>query len=414
MLPDREFSYIDYLDLPDAQRLFIELKNIILYIEGLLEKRGLFIGIKGDWGTGKTSILKALESYFRDYRGFPTLFFEAWRYQDERHPLVPLLIKMEEITASNLKRRLRKVTKVLLGSSLILTDVLLGSVTGMSLGKKIGTKEVKEALSSIEKLSLKQHSAFEENFKTLKDLVNEIINKWRPNVNQGIKKKWQGFIGTDFSKGKYLVLFIDDLDRLLPEKALRLLEMLRFYLNLPQTLVIMGLNDKILARHIKERYRLEEGEEFLEKVFQWSYELSSVPFRKDYTPEIHFRDLRKRAQIDDNICELCGILDPITHRKWVKVANRMETRVKGNRLDMGDAWLSIIEECFPRLEKMLREFPHIKAEFATDFSQLEKRHKDLFEGIKTEIEEDKTFFRFPRRNFDRLIEYQTRVMKGGV
>ena len=47
MLPDREFSYIDYLDLPDAQRLFIELKNIILYIEGLLEKRGLFIGIKG-------------------------------------------------------------------------------------------------------------------------------------------------------------------------------------------------------------------------------------------------------------------------------------------------------------------------------------------------------------------------------
>ena len=109
---------------------------------------------------------------------------------------MPLLIKMEEITASSLKRRLRKVTKVLLGS--FLTDVLLGSVTGMSLGKKIGTKEVKEALSSIEKLSLKQHSAFEENFKTLKDLVNEIINKWRPNVNQGIKKKWQGFIGTDF------------------------------------------------------------------------------------------------------------------------------------------------------------------------------------------------------------------------
>ena len=47
------------------------------------------IGVNGDWGAGKTSFLHLLEGKLKEGEN-PTLFFEAWRYENEPVPIVAL------------------------------------------------------------------------------------------------------------------------------------------------------------------------------------------------------------------------------------------------------------------------------------------------------------------------------------
>jgi hypothetical protein len=414
MQPDRPFYYVNYLGRGDAPRLFRGLQEIISHIEGLMDGDGLLIGVKGDWGTGKTSILRALESYFKDNKGFPTIFFEAWKYQDEKDPLIPLLIKMEEVATSETAKKLRKIAKIFLAPSLILSDLLLRHLTKLGFGKKVGIKEIKETLSLLDSLFLERYSIFEKSYKELKDLVNEIVGHYRAKADKNLKEKWETFLEGTFrnKEHKYLVIFVDDLDRLLPDKALRLLEMIRFYLDIPKTLVIMGINDKVLIEHIIKHYNLKEGEEFLEKIFQWSYELGSIPFSKDYMGKIHFENLQKKVTLDDNLFDLFNAIDPLTHRKWVKIANRMEMKaIEKGDLHIRDAWFSILEECLPTVERFIRKFPNLEAALSKDINGLKNEYPHIHEEIEKMVEEDKTFFQFPKVNFQRLCEFQGRFVE---
>lgn len=51
------------------------------------------IGIFGEWGTGKTSLMRLVEKDLSDTSGdeIITVWFNAWRYEQEEHPIVPLI-----------------------------------------------------------------------------------------------------------------------------------------------------------------------------------------------------------------------------------------------------------------------------------------------------------------------------------
>jgi predicted KAP-like P-loop ATPase len=64
-------------------------------------------GVLGDWGTGKTSVLRLLEARFRDESGairrfpdgkeiFVPIWFDAWKYENEAHIVYPLLYAIKQ------------------------------------------------------------------------------------------------------------------------------------------------------------------------------------------------------------------------------------------------------------------------------------------------------------------------------
>ncbi len=82
----------DYPSHPEVDRSRAEICLVLRHLNALLPTPGgVVTAIKGDWGTGKTSVLHAIGSYYCDLHRFPVVFFEAWKYQDETSPLVPLL-----------------------------------------------------------------------------------------------------------------------------------------------------------------------------------------------------------------------------------------------------------------------------------------------------------------------------------
>lgn len=328
------------------------------------KKGSLTIAINGDWGSGKTTILKALESFFRDHCGFPVIFFEAWRYQEEDNLLVPLIREIRDSlpkNSSRLKGDLTRFIKPFSVMGLNLSDLILK----LSTGKTLDLKGIRDLFKEFEDIQEELKSKYKENLKRLERSIRK-LREDKPERDQKYSKLWEnGDMKLEEWKKdlNIFVLLIDDLDRLIPEKAFGMIEALRFYFDIDNVLIVMGLNDRILNAYVEKRYMLGEDterkrERFLDKIFHTSYKLSSNPLN-----DLHLRGLKNSGLGDEKLSNLKTLLsniDNLPHRKWVKFANRLEEKIypkEEKRSIYEDVFSAFLEEFFPELELFLRRFP---------------------------------------------------------
>jgi len=219
---------------------------------------GVSFVVKGEWGTGKTTYLKLLKEKLNRL-GCKTLFFEAWRHKHDLNYFQSLLLELKELTDDN--RIKAKITFLLKN---IMPSLMSEAIRRFS-GINVDIKEVFKGLLETD------GSLYKQNINNLKNIVDAIMS-------EGRSKK---------CKFNRLFILIDDLDRLLPEDAFSMLETLRFYFNLENVAVVMGVNDANLEKYIKGRFNIEEGN-FLERVFFFYFKLkpSSINF-------IHLRNFKR-------------------------------------------------------------------------------------------------------------------------
>ena len=103
--------------------------------------------------------------------------------------------------------------------------------------------------------------------------------------------------------------------------------------------------------------------------------------------------------------DLVTAIDPLTNRKWVRIANRWESYLsqfgsESTETRLKNLWLAIFHECFPETEKFLRRFPDLNADFMN--AHLKDDPDEIITTVKEIINEDKTFLKFPEKNFDAL------------
>jgi Ni2+-binding GTPase involved in maturation of urease and hydrogenase len=49
------------------------------------------VGVFGDWGSGKTSMMRQIEAELKDRGSCGLVWFESWRHQHDVNPMVALL-----------------------------------------------------------------------------------------------------------------------------------------------------------------------------------------------------------------------------------------------------------------------------------------------------------------------------------
>ena len=73
------------------------------------------------------------------------------------------------------------------------------------------------------------------------------------------------------------MVFVDDLDRCLPEKAIQVLEALKLFLDVEGCIFVLGLDPEAIASAVQTRYRGEiKAGEYLEKIIQLPFNLPPI------------------------------------------------------------------------------------------------------------------------------------------
>ena len=261
------------------------------------------IGVYGDWGGGKSSIMQMLRDDFEQecetndgaserYKGVAILYFNGWLfegYDDAKAALLSSILtalRDHKRFGPKLKdgacRLLRRVD-YMRGMRMLFTGAVAGGVAAATGG--IGLAAMLPALAGGALSGAKASApdavkeAIEQGAGTAVDESLVDIRQFRDDFAEMLSK----------SDIETLVVLIDDLDRCSPERIIENLEAIKLFLNVPNTAFVIGADRRIIRQAVAWRYRdalkassLAEGQadpserlvdDYLEKLIQIPYRL---------------------------------------------------------------------------------------------------------------------------------------------
>lgn len=277
MWPDKE-TEIDYLN-------FGYMVDMVVDIATNRNLSPSTIGLYGDWGSGKSSLMKLAkkkveeknpkQSKEKDAVKTLCIEFNGWLfegYEDTKTSLCGAILDAltdekrfsKEVTdyAKALIKKIdfRKILGkgikygldfLLTGGIFTLTDLTISNIISSIKSKsgELQAKDIEEILGKLKK---------EENTRT------EIKN---------FRKEFKVLL--DKSKIENVVVFIDELDRCLPDTVLEVFEAMRLFLFVEGMSFVIGADERLIQYSIKSKYKevpgnnIDIGKEYLEKVIQY-------------------------------------------------------------------------------------------------------------------------------------------------
>jgi len=103
-------------------------------------------------------------------------------------------------------------------------------------------------------------------------------------IKSTLRDDFEAAIDECLQDGERLVVFIDDLDRCLPEKTIDILEVIKLFLDVPKCIFVLGVEKEVIERGIEVRYKSKDqkpisGKDYIEKIIQIPFVLP--PIRED-------------------------------------------------------------------------------------------------------------------------------------
>lgn len=234
---------------------FLNYKDSVVNLCELIEQitPPFTLGVYGEWGSGKTSFMKMLEAQMKVSACFETFWFDAWEYENEASLLLPLLSRLAKTTKRQ-KSAFNSLRRVATGVLLAGTDAL-----------------VKKSTAGL--LSLK---GIQENYELYEKEVSDYYERWIDEIDK-LKRDFSKVVGKIAGDKKALVIFIDDLDRCLPENVVKLIENIKHFLSIRgnRCIFILGVDKHVLEKGIEARYgtNLISGNEYLRKIINLSFDV---------------------------------------------------------------------------------------------------------------------------------------------
>lgn len=280
--PTQEKKKVDsvlFIDEPELQNLVLDFPRYVDTISEMIEKSKprLNVGIFGGWGTGKTTLMWNIEDSLNRHK-IKTVRFNAWRYQNEKtHATIPLMLtiisdlaKRDEIQRlwnAPIEEKSRTTTPQ--NKSETWWQKIKRVVKGLSLDVSFGIPGIAEIGIGYEK----PEEDKDEPQKTQAKIEIEKANLQKTTLQEGldlIEDLLDHANGTE--NGLKLVVFIDDMDRCTPEKAIEVFESIKIFFDIEGIVFILGLSNEIVELAISKKYEYLKGhfsgEDYLKKIIQ--------------------------------------------------------------------------------------------------------------------------------------------------
>lgn len=295
------------------------LKNRIV-----LSDTPLSIGINGKWGTGKSSMMGLIKEKldFENDIQIRTHWFDTWNYANEKEIWRILMLSlMDELEPENkTKVDIKKLISSILGIGSITSKALLSQGVSL-LSEKENIEQTIDNLSNIQKS--REEIIIREQIKS--------VRTFRAEFEEIVK----GAVGDE---GKF-VIFIDDLDRIIPDKVVEIIEAIKTFLDCKRCIFVIGCDYDYLDMCIGKRYAEMNlsGRDYLEKIIQIPFNVPSIDnlqfyyFLNDYlTPSF---DVKEDFEIVGELITNSIGRNPRKIKRLVNLYYILQDLNKNNELD---------------------------------------------------------------------------------
>jgi hypothetical protein len=255
-------DYIDYSHLLKAVTTIIDTDNLL----------PCSIGIYGDWGSGKSSLMRMVEQKYEDDSDILVIKFNGWLfegYEDAKSVLMGRIVdeiisqrKFSEKAIKYAAKLLKRVDWIKVAGSSAkygMSFLTLGPV-GLA------------GVSLADTMSKMKDVDYEKYIKDKQDKSEDSDETLRSNI-QEFHKNFEALI--EETKIKKIVVFIDDLDRCSPDTIIGTLEAIKLFLFTKKTAFVIGADERLIKYAVKRRFpevpgeNLEVGRDYLEKLIQY-------------------------------------------------------------------------------------------------------------------------------------------------
>jgi len=352
------------------------------------------VGIQGEWGSGKTSLMnkiwKELEGIEKNTR-YESIWINTWEHSLLKSPEEALISIVNEISQkiSLLNPKNDKAKKIIATGKKVFSGVLKVAA-GVTMG--VAGKEVADdLLSGQADNSIKQLRA------DLEDFINSTIDDTSTSEIKNISK---------------IVFYIDDLDRIEPKDAVKILELLKNIFSLKHCVFILAIDYQVIIKGLKDKFgeKTEENERefrsFFDKIIQLPFTMPISKYSvseyvlslleeigfiddKDQLPEENVEDIL-RFTIGGNPRSLKRLINSLS---LINILNQVRDKKNEKETIKDDSLLIFALICcqvaYPKIYDLISLKPNVKEwndEFAAEITQkkeeLDPNFKDIFDKVK--------------------------------
>ena len=290
-------SQTEKIDILDRAKIMSDIEQILVLLSE--QKQGRVFALDGKWGYGKTYILEQLEKELEVLQNeetqddrFYVFHYNCWQYDYYEEPAVAIVSAMLE------KRGKDNKAEMALQKEYTDLKTVLGKIAGEFTKNKIGINLVELCNELEENKGDKREnpSDFDEMFafkKTLDFTRNQI---------------------RELSKNKTVLLVVDELDRCMPEYAIKVLERLHhMFEGLDNVIVLLAIDSTQLEHSVKEIYGEQvDTERYLRKFISFRVRLDTGKIQNQILNNYgyyfyEFENLAECCPVVLKLIELSGI-----------------------------------------------------------------------------------------------------------
>lgn len=336
------------------------------------------IGIYGEWGTGKTTLMKSIEANLHStdsYEGgqkILPIWFNAWKYEREDSLATVSLLKTVGYAMAG-HQRFDTLSKTIFKGLTIVSKDMMQQIAMQVVSKQntIDDEEIDQKMDYLNKLY--RDSVYYEGLDKIKAEMRSIREK-----------------DTECR----VVIFIDDLDRCSPNKALEVLESIKLFLDLEGFVFVIGLSHKTVTQLITRAYETTgiKGEDYIKKIIQipikipsWSKESIIDLIENSITPRLNSDYTKFLSQ---NSAMIAKVID-YNPRQLKRFINNVIIAFETFASKQGSPEIQFNEIFLVKILKS--EWPDFYREFVTN-----KDFRDTLRWMVTRPRELRKYFKYLR------------------
>lgn len=332
------------LDLLNREE-FVE--NVIKIVNQLSDiKRGCCFAIEGGWGVGKTFVIEEIEEQLKVLQSEETngdryfvFHYNCWQHDYYEEPAVAIISAM--------------LASIKGDEALLSKDIDNTMKAGYELAKE-KFKEIAELYIEnrigINLISLAD--GIKDKQEEMEDAENEfdVMFNFSQTIEK-VRKKLQ-----EIAEERTIVLFVDELDRCIPQYAIKVLERLHhIFYDLRNIIVVLAIDRNQLEHSVEEMFGKGQSsvdiEKYLKKFIDFSVVLDNGVLNESYREKykVYFDKFEMKNEEDSGeitniLSKLFATIDIRRQEKLIEKANMVHSLVCNEKLDISVLVFEVLYE----------------------------------------------------------------------